>query len=140
MTKFRFALICLSTVLILQGCAAISGNPEKSLSTTDAAGKQLQEPRRSSSELTENDERTDADRNLILSEGYSQLYEAAQGLKFLDEALLLKVETDDFQKVAENTADYFARLEKTLEQLNRDYPSLRLDNNGLPVLMRMWIC
>ncbi len=111
--------------LIQQSCAVFSPQNEKSESG--------QQTLQATSELGD-ETQSEADRNRILSEGYSQLYEAASSLKYLDEALILKFESDAVGNFANDAADYFAQLKGELEQLVKDYPSLSLDDNGLPLL------
>jgi hypothetical protein len=77
---------------------------------------------------------SDSDRNRVLSQGYSQLYDAASSLRWLDEILLIKFESDETQKVITDVAKYATTLRGELEQLERDYPSLTLRDDGLPVL------
>ena len=133
LAHFQRMAIALLMLMALQGCAsfASSGEGVNSANTSNQSGA---DSRSSSAGLDEVEDLSDADQNLILSEGYSQLYEAAKGFKFLDEALLLKFETDEFQAFVEQTSAYFADLETTLEQLNENYPSISLDNTGLPLL------
>jgi len=80
------------------------------------------------------DNLTDAQLNQILSEGYSSFYAAASGLKWLDKALILKAESEAVGKLATETSEYMAKLASDLEELNKNYPSLSIDNEGLPVM------
>lgn len=78
--------------------------------------------------------RSDAERTRMLSHGYAQLYQSAKGLAKLDKLLLIKVEADATQQVIDGVADYAKRLTAQLEDLSRRYPSISLEDDGLPVL------
>lgn len=80
------------------------------------------------------EELSEAEHNKLLSEGYSQLYDAASGLRYLDEFLAVKFESDATDAVITDVAEYAARLRGQLEQLGKDYPSLSLEDDGLPIL------
>jgi hypothetical protein len=75
-------------------------------------------------------------RNVELSRGYAALYDAAKGLRWLDELLLLKFESDDTQRVLTDLARYASRLKGELEKVAKDHPSLSLDDDGLPQIER----
>lgn len=70
----------------------------------------------------------------ILNDGYSMLYSSSAGLQHADKAFLIKFENDATQRVVTNTADYMGELAEQLERLVRDYPSLRIDLQPLPVI------
>jgi len=79
---------------------------------------------------------SEADRNRVLSQGYAQLYDAANGLRWIDEILLVKSKSDATRKVIDDLATYSSQLKVQLEELARNYPSLTLDDDGLPLLER----
>lgn len=68
----------------------------------------------------------------IVSNGYSELYEAMGGMRWLDELLLVKFESEETKRVITDLAHYAADLKKQLEQLARDYPMISLADDGLP--------
>ena len=109
------------TVALLAGCATFSSTPPPRGPSAGAPGKDLEAM-------------SEADRDRVLSEGYSQLYDAASGLRWLDEFLLVKFESDDTQRVITDLAHYASQLKGELEQLEHDYPSLSIHNDGLPLL------
>lgn len=68
-----------------------------------------------------------------LSNGYAQLYRTVSGLKHLDKLLYVKrVESDKFEAAIEALSDYAGDLSDQLEKLAKDYPSLNLEDTGLP--------
>lgn len=77
-------------------------------------------------------ERPVSEKNRVLSGGYGQLYEAASGLKLIDKLLLVKVESDEFDRVITAISTYAGELSEQLEQLDKDYPSLSIDKTYLP--------
>lgn len=70
----------------------------------------------------------------LLNDGYSMLYAGSAGLQHADKAFLIKFESDATQRVVSNTAGYMGTLAADLEQLVRDYPSLRIDLQPLPAI------
>lgn len=73
------------------------------------------------------------EKNRALSNGYAQLYRTVSGLKHLDKALYVKkVESDKFEAAIEALSDYSGDLSDQLEKLAKDYPSLNLEDTGLP--------
>lgn len=74
----------------------------------------------------------EAEKTRALSHGYAQLYRTVSGLKHLDKALYVKVESDKFEAVIEAISDYAGDLSDQLEKLAQDYPSLNLEDTGLP--------
>lgn len=79
-------------------------------------------------------ERPVGEKNRVLSGGYGQLYEAASGLKLIDKLLLVKVESDEFDRVITAISTYAGELSEQLEKLDKDYPSLSIDKTYLPEL------
>ena len=79
------------------------------------------------SESSENDRD-----NEFLNDGYSLLYQTVSGLRFSDELLLVKSESDTVQKVEENIADTASAMRGELEQLAENYPAIDLERTPLP--------
>lgn len=75
-----------------------------------------------------------AQRSAILNEGYSQLYDVVSGLRWLDEALIFKFESEPTERFVAELAEYAAELRKDLGRLSADYPALTLEDDGLPAL------
>lgn len=73
-------------------------------------------------------------KNRELSYGYGQLYKTASGLKHLRKLLLLKVESAKVSMLIDDISEYAEKLSGQLEKMDRDYPSLRIDDPGLPEL------
>lgn len=117
----------------LGGCAIL----EKQQQGSQAESQRSVSSARSSSaafDQQELKELSETQHNKVLSEGYSQLYDSASGLAYLDEFLVLKFESKATDAVITDIAEYAATLKGQLEQLAKDYPSLSLDDDGLPVL------
>ena len=72
----------------------------------------------------------------VLSHGYAQLYDAASGLRWLDEFLLVKTESAPTHQAIRELAEYSSRLKRELEELARANPSISLQDDGLPLLER----
>lgn len=117
----------------LGGCAIL----EKQKQGSQAESETSASSGRSSSaafDQQELKELSEAQHNKVLSEGYSQLYDSASGLAYLDEFLVFKFESNATGVVLTDVAEYAATLKGQLEQLAKDYPSLSLKEDGLPVL------
>jgi hypothetical protein len=71
-------------------------------------------------------------KNRELSYGYGQLYRTASGLRHVKTLLSLKVESEQVEALIDDISDYAARLAKDLEELDKQYPSLHIDQTGLP--------
>ena len=68
----------------------------------------------------------------LLNQGYSLLYADVSDLRFADKLLLVKLESDDTDRMVSDIANYASQLTKQLEVLPRRYPSLRIDLEPLP--------
>jgi hypothetical protein len=75
-----------------------------------------------------------SDKNRELSYSYGQLYRAASGLKHLKKIIYVKVESDAIERLVQDISAYGTELAQQLEQLDSDYPSLSIDDPGLPAL------
>lgn len=80
------------------------------------------------------EELSPADRRRALSQGYAQLYDAVSGIRLLDELLLLKLESDETQRVLTDLAEYSTKLRGELESWSRALPWLSLEDDGLPLI------
>jgi hypothetical protein len=78
----------------------------------------------------------------VISHGYALLYERASELKQVDELkqldkiLLVKRQSNEVKKVTHDVADWAAKLSDEFESLASRYPSVRLDDTGLPDVER----
>jgi len=104
------------------------------LALAGCAGRAAKEPTAARTDDVE--KMSETERNRVLSHGYAQLYDAANGLRWLDEFLLVKFESDATQKAITDLAHYATELKKQLEDLAQKYPSLSLQDDGLPLLER----
>jgi len=62
-----------------------------------------------------------------ISEGYSLLYFAVSEQKWSDKILLVKLESDELDKVITRIAKYAGALKPRLEDLAQRYPAIRLE-------------
>ena len=69
---------------------------------------------------------------LLLSEGYSMLYEDASNLDLAELILYVKVESEAVDKIVTAVAEVGGQLKKDLERIARDYPGVRIDLDPLP--------
>lgn len=67
-----------------------------------------------------------------LNHGYAMLHAALGRLKYLDAALLLKLESDAFEQQIESLAEVAGRYDDQLQQLADNRPGLDLSDQGLP--------
>jgi len=78
----------------------------------------------------------EADAHTTLSQGYAQLYEAASGLRLLDNILMAKSESAETRQVIEKLSKYAGRLRGELERIAKENPRLSLEDDGLPRIER----
>jgi hypothetical protein len=69
---------------------------------------------------------------LMLSEGYSMLYEDAGKLDFSELILYVKAESAAMHDVVAAVAGFGGDMKKDLERIARDYPGVRIDLDPLP--------
>src|SRR5689334_8347001 len=69
---------------------------------------------------------------LMLSEGYSLLYQEASSLDLSDLILLVKVESDSMHAFVSAAADVGKQTKEELERIAKDYPGVRIDLDPLP--------
>ena len=69
---------------------------------------------------------------LVLSEGYSMLYQDAGNLDIAELILYVKVESEAMNKVVTAVAEFGGQLKKDLERISKDYPGVRIDLDPLP--------
>jgi len=69
---------------------------------------------------------------LMLSEGYSMLYEDASNLDLAQLILYVKVESEAVDQVVAAVAEVGGQLKKDLERIAKEYPGVRIDLDPLP--------
>lgn len=69
---------------------------------------------------------------LVLSEGYSMLYQDASNLDLAELILYAKVESEAVDEVVSAAAEVGGQLKKDLERIAKDYPGVRIDLDPLP--------
>jgi hypothetical protein len=72
--------------------------------------------------------------NQELSYGYGQLYKTTSGLKHLDKVNYVKVTSEKIEALVTAIADAARQVTRDLEGLDEQYPSLQIDDPGLPRL------
>ena len=70
--------------------------------------------------------------NRLLSQGYSQLYQMLSGMRHLNKANYLKVESDKVEAMNKAIAEASGAVADQLEKMADDYPSLSIEDPGLP--------
>lgn len=70
--------------------------------------------------------------NALLNDGYSLLYATVSGLRFSDDLLLVKFESNRFEKVINDISAYSDKLKADLERVAKNYPAVRIDLQPLP--------
>jgi hypothetical protein len=71
--------------------------------------------------------------NRVLSEGYSQLYDTVRGLGLIETGLVFKRTSKPTRAVIKNVSEYASGLKQQLEDIEAQYPSLTIHDNGLPL-------
>lgn len=71
---------------------------------------------------------------LMLSEGYSMLARDARTLGAVKLLLYVKFESDAFDEHVTAISAFGKKLRESLEQIDKDYPGVRIDLDPLPVL------
>ena len=69
---------------------------------------------------------------LMLSQGYSMLYQDATALGRGELILYAKIESDKFDQIVTAMAEFGSKLKGDLERIARDYPGVRIDLDPLP--------
>jgi len=69
---------------------------------------------------------------LLLSEGYSILYEDASNLDLVGLILYFKAESDEVDELVTALGEFGGELKLDLERIARDYPGVRIDLDPLP--------
>jgi hypothetical protein len=69
---------------------------------------------------------------LMLSEGYSLLYQEAGDLDLSELILYVKVESEALHKMVTEVADFGGQVKKDLERIAKEYPGVRIDLDPLP--------
>lgn len=67
---------------------------------------------------------------------YAKLYKAVSGLRFLDELLLVKFESDDVEKLVKQIAAFGSRTRSELEDLAKANPGVSFEEDGRTALSR----
>jgi hypothetical protein len=69
---------------------------------------------------------------LMLSEGYSLLYQEAGNLDLSELILYVKVESEAMHNMVTEVADFGGQVKKDLERIAKQYPGVRIDLDPLP--------
>ncbi len=85
-------------------------------------------------ESKEDEAAAQSEQRLILNQGYSMLYKDASSIGLAKLVLLAKLESDSFDDVVKQISAYGGELKDGLEQIEKNYPAVRLDLDPLPVM------
>lgn len=77
-----------------------------------------------------------ARQRLILNEGYSILRHDARTIAALRWLIFIKVESDPYEKLVTDAAEFGRELEDDLDRVAKDYPAVRIDLDPLPTMER----
>jgi hypothetical protein len=125
-------------ILLVLYCATADSQPtapSKPESSADSTPRT--EPKTAAGDSKDKDQK-DKDRpqlneeRLRLSEGYSLLYQDAGKFDLAKLILYVKFESDGFDKLIREVAEFGGELEKKLEGIAADYPGVRIDLDPLP--------
>ncbi|MDO8494284.1 MAG: hypothetical protein Q7S68_02995 [Deltaproteobacteria bacterium] len=72
------------------------------------------------------------EQRLMLSEGYSLLYEDAKKFNLAELILYVKIESDKMDKIITAVSTFGDELKNDLERIAKDYPGVRIDLDPLP--------
>lgn len=117
--RFQHCAIILIFGFFVSGCASLMSDTKPCFCATDSA--QATAPELSAERL-------------MLSEGYSLLYRDASNLKLSELILYAKFESAAVNEVVTAVAAFGGKLKQRLEQIDRDYPGVRIDVDSLPEL------
>ena len=106
--------VVLSATLLLAACATQPGKGGAPQAASKARAPELSHQR------------------LILSEGYSILYQDAETMSRAKFLIYVKEESDDFEQVIVAVAEFGSELKVDLERVDRDYPGVRINLDPLP--------
>ncbi len=106
--KWTAGVLALTTVLGIGGCAAPTA-PE----ATGLVAKRDNE---------------------LLNGGYSLLYSAVSGLRFSDDLLLVKFESERLNKVIKDVSTTADKMRSDLQRIAKDYPAVQIDRQPLPAI------
>ncbi len=70
--------------------------------------------------------------NTLLNDGYSLLYAGVSGLRFSDELLLVKFESNRLERVIKSVSDGASKMRADLQRVAKDYPAVQIDRQPLP--------
>lgn len=87
-------------------------------------------------EKAEKSRQTKDDRRRELNYEYAKLYKAVSALRFLDELLLVKFESDATEKLVKQIADFGSRTRSELEDIAHQHPEVSLEDDGRTELAR----
>lgn len=117
--RIQYTLCVLMLTCIAAGCSSLgTGSPKCDCAT---ASERAKAPKLSNERL-------------MLSEGYSLLYQDASSFNMSDLILYAKVESKKVHELVTDVADFGGELKPQLERLARDYPGVRIDLDPLPDL------
>lgn len=117
--RFQHGAILLILAGLVSGCASLMPGAKPCFCATGSAQEKAPE--------------LSAER-LMLSEGYSLLYRDASSLDLADLILYAKFESAAVHEVVTAVSAFGGQLKQRLENIDRDYPGVRIDVDSLPEL------
>lgn len=116
----RSAVFTLTFSCLAAGCAGLGANSETARATAPEHESAAEKPLNLSQQ------------RLLLSEGYSILYDDASNLDLVGLILYAKAESDAVDDLVTSLDDFGGKLKLDLERIARDYPGVRIDLDPLP--------
>jgi hypothetical protein len=116
----RSAVFTLTLSCLAAGCASLGANSEGPRATAPESEPAAEKPLNLSQQ------------RLLLSEGYSILYDDASNLDLVGLILYAKAESDAVDDLVTSLGDFGGKLKLDLERIARDYPGVRIDLDPLP--------
>ena len=116
----RRAVFTLLLAGLAAGCASLGTNSEAPRATAPEPEPAAEKPLNLSQQ------------RLLLSEGYSILYEDASNLDLVGLILYFKAESDEVDELVTALGEFGGELKLDLERIARDYPGVRIDLDPLP--------
>lgn len=136
---FKLAAVIMTASTLMLGCSTIQEMATNDISdgsprTTNDNYEYDRSDRSDRADQTNRADRTSSSTRRELNYGYAQLYEVADGLSWLDEALLLKQESDIVDNYCTRLAEEMKEMQQDLDKLSAEIPAMQVDDNGLPVM------
>jgi hypothetical protein len=121
----------LAVALVIGGCSNLTAPNQDSAS---ARKEECRCAENTNAEKVGKKPPNTSEQRRILNEGYSLLHTDASKLNLSELILYGKSESDQFEGVITDIANFAGKLEKDLERIAKDYPAVQIDLDPLPVM------